>query len=120
MDDKIKLQVPAVIEKVTTLVDGGSKMVVVLPELNPEEMTILFALKGKSGYLGFAESQLKPEDLDVPEPGREFSTDKSPSQRLRAVIHVFWEQNTDKKKSFDDFYRDYIGKLVEQIKEKLN
>ncbi len=119
MSDKI-LQVPATIEKISTMVDGGNKITVTPPELTPEEMTILFTLKNKTGFMGYAERELQTEDFEIPEPGKEFSTDRSPSQRLRSVIYVYWEKNTNKSKTFDEFYRNYIDKIIEQIKEKLS
>lgn len=111
-------QTPATIQSVRTLVDGGNKLDIITRELNPEEMTELFKLKGKEGWFLFKENLIKEEDIKLPDIKVEKS-DKTPSQRLRAVLYRLWE-NTSQTKTADEFYKDYIDRLINSIKEKLN
>ena len=113
-----KFQVSSVIESVATRVDNTIKIVVSTQELNPEQSTILFTLKGKQGWLLFSENEMK--EIDVPkENAPEFKTDKSPSQRLRNTLYVYWETNTNKSKPFDTWYKDWIEGKIKEIKDYL-
>lgn len=112
-------QVPAIIQGVRTLVDGGTKLDVITRELKAEEMTALFELKGLEGWFIFKDNIINVDDIkDLPDVRVE-KTDKSPSERLRAVLYRLWE-TTNRSKTSDQFYKDYIDKLIEAIKEKLN
>lgn len=44
--------------------------------------------------------------------------DKTPSQRLRAVIYLLW-QKSDKKVDQDEYYEIIMENLIEQLKTKL-
>ena len=112
-------QVASTINSVRTLVDGGCKLDVITQELNPEELTELFKLKGKSGYFLFKESGILESDIkDLPDVVVE-RNDKTPSERLRAVIWVAWSQG-NKEKTADEFYKNYMDRIIQSIKEKLN
>ena len=112
-------QAQATVHKVSTLVDGGLKVEIMTRELQPEQMTAVFEQKGSEGWFLFKENSIKPEEIkDLPDVRVE-KTDKSPSERLRAVLYRLWE-TTSKTKTADQFYKEYIDKTIEAIKEKLN
>lgn len=113
----MKLTIPATIDKIATRVDNTISISVSTQELEPEGATALFSLKGKLGWLLFAESDIKEEDIPK-EPAPEFKTDKTPSQRLRAILWVYWEAQ-GKKGSFENFYRAWVEKKINEIKEVL-
>jgi len=105
-------------KSISTRADNTIKIVIGTQELSPEEATALFGLKGKLGWLLFSENVLT--ELSIPkEPAPEFKSDKSPSQRLRAVLYKFWELNTNKVKSFDTFYKEWVEKKIREVKELL-
>jgi len=111
-------QVPAVVQAVQTLVDGGSKLSVVTRELPPDEMTKVFTLKGKEGWMVFSESEV--EEIDIPEePVVEFKGDKTPAQRLRGVLYRYWESKTSQSTPFEMYYKTCMEKYIDSIKEKL-
>jgi len=115
----MKLTASAVIEKVATRVDNTLAISISTQELDPTEAATLFTLKGKQGYFLFAENQLS--EVDIPkEPAVEFKSDKSPSQRLRSVLYIYWKDNTNKAKTFDEFYKSWIEKKIQEIKDNLN
>lgn len=43
---------------------------------------------------------------------------KTPSQRLRAVMFVWWKQ-VESARTFDDFYLEHMEKMIDHIKSKL-
>lgn len=114
-----KFQTSSQIESVSTRADNTIKIVLGTQELSPEQATMLFSLKGRQGWMMFSENELNQEDIPQ-EPAPEFKTDKTPSQRLRAVLYKFWELNTNKVKQFDDFYKEWMEKKISEIKEHLN
>ena len=128
MTEKIKkIETPIVsiiveIAKLETMTDG-LKMIVYTNEVAPDEMATLMTLKGKQGNMLFAPAKYKfsDEDLkDLPEVEVE-KGEKHPSQRLRAVLFRLWEQrDPNKTKTSDEYYRDYMERLIDKIKEQLN
>jgi len=120
MEQKLTIQIPSYIHKIETTTDKGLKLTVYTQEISPETKKDLFELLDKLGWLVFATAKVEPEDLvNLPEIKPEFRDGKTPSQRLRAILFVYWEQNGSKG-NFDDFYKDYIEKIIENIKGKLN
>jgi hypothetical protein len=108
------------IQKIQTLVDGGNKLTILTQELEPDQMTELFKLTNKVGWFLFKEQAITEEDVkDLPEIKPEFKGEKTPSQRLRNIIFVYWEQQGGKG-NFDDFYKKQINKLIDKIKDLLN
>lgn len=110
------LQIPAVIHKVSTLVDGSVRITADTREMGAEQMANLFGLRNQEGWLLFAPSQFSkvPELPDVTPD----TTRKSPSQRLRACLFILWQQG-GKKENFEMFYLTEIEKIIESVKEKL-
>jgi hypothetical protein len=112
-------QTSAQIESVSTRADKTLKIVVGTQELNPEEKSALFGLMDKQGWFLFKENVI--DIVDVPkEQAPEFDNDKSPSQRLRAVLYVYWDTKTAKKQSFNSFYDSFVEKKIKEIKETLD
>ena len=113
-------QTIAAIQKIQTLVDGGNKVTMITPELNSEEMAILFSFSNKEGWFLFKDNKFEDKELpDLPDFKPEFKTDKTPGQRLRAVIYVLWEQN-GQQGDYDSFYKKTVEKFIEMVKTKLD
>ena len=69
------------------------------------------------------EREFSAEDVqDLPKVQFE-ENEKTPGQRLRGVIFVWWDQTGGKdredKKSFDQFYRETMEKLINWAKDHL-
>lgn len=110
--------IPAILDKITTLKDGGTKTTFDTQELDDEEISYLFSLRNKMGWLYFVADQV--DELEIPEdPPAEFKEDKTPSQRLRAVMYILWNQ-LGRHGDFTDFYRIRMNKIIEEVKDKLN
>lgn len=116
---KTTFQAPAAIQSFRTLVDGGNKLDVVTQELPPEEAVKLLALKGKVGWFVFAEQELTEQDIPDVKLDSEIGETKTPSQRLRNAIYVYWSENTDKKTDFNDYYKKQLEKFINVVKEQI-
>lgn len=119
----ILFQSPAQIMKLETLSDGGVRIVVDTQELNnSEDMAKLFSLKkGKKGFFVFKDVEIVETDIPDYDP-KKFEDDrqKTPSQRLRAVMYIYYTQVLNKEASgFDGYYRNWYEKQIEVWKEKL-
>ena len=111
-------QTSSIVESISTRADGTLKVVFGTQELTPEQATILFGLRGKQGWLLFSENSI--ETKDVPEEQAvEFKGDKSPSQRLRNTLYVYWENCTNKSKTFKTWYDEWYEKKINEVKDYL-
>jgi len=111
-------QIPATISKIATLSDSTIRIQADCQELPPEQMAQVFALKGKLGWLMLKENAFTAGDLPE-ENAPEFKDTKSPSQRLRDVLFVYWSTNTDKKMNFNAFWEMWIEKKIGEVKQTL-
>jgi len=111
-------QVPVIIEKIESMADRGWGLKLHTRELTPPEAGLLSSLKGKEVWAVMAEREILPEDIKVSKERVERG-EKTPSQRLRAVLFVLWEQ-TEKTSDFDTFYRQKVEQFIDKIKEKLD
>lgn len=111
-------QVPSIITKIQTLKDRCFKLSIECQELPKNEMAEVFNLADKTGWLVFAENELSKSNIPE-ENAPEFKNDKSPSRRLRDTLFVYWSECTDKKVDFDTYWKLWVNKKVEEIKNKL-
>jgi len=95
-----------IINKVTTLKDHSVKIELVTRELSPEQLAEIFFNVNKE--------ILK---IEIPDDSED---SKSPSQRLRSVLYIWWEQSgKEKYNTFPLFYSHKMEQFIDQIKEKL-
>ena len=89
--------------------------------INADRIARFTELKGKPSWLTINSHVIEAEDIiDLPpirpvEPG-----EKTPSQRLRAVLAVMFKQNNEGFKTVDEHYKYYIEKFINHIKGKLD
>ena len=116
------LQLPATIESIGSRKDGTYKLVVGTQELTDSQALAVVQLNRKLGWFVFKVNELQKSDLvDIPEITPEFKKDKSPSQRLRGVLYVLWEQKYKKtNQSFEGYYKMQMEKIIGWAKEKLD
>ena len=99
--------------------DKGIRVQVDTQELTPKDAADIMLLKGKVGWFIFADQPIQEEDVkDLPEVKVERG-EKTPSQRLRGVLFLLWNKNktTD---SFDEYYKNYLNRVIEKLKEQLD
>lgn len=98
----------------STKADGSLSIRFCTSELATDEKVALMELQNQ-----VIKVLLQPKDAE-PVGLKEFKNkfeDKTPSQRLRAVLFVLWKE-TDGTGEFDDFYRRRINSIIDKIKEK--
>ena len=111
-------QVPAVLTRCNSTVDGGLSLGVHTKELDPIEKVSIMEFHNKEGWLLFSPNPVA--DTDLPKEKAEVGA-KTPSQRLRSVLFVLWEQSTpDTRGDFEQFYSNRMEALIKKVKEKLN
>ena len=114
-------QVPSQVQNIRTLVDGSLKLDVITQELSGKQKTAIFNLHKKIGWFVFKEKQIKKEDLvDLPDFKPAFKGDRTPSQRERAVMWVYFEKNSGKPEDFDMWYKRIKERVIEGWKQKIN
>ena len=83
-----------------------------------DQLAELMSAIDKQYWIAFAEQPLRADDIDT-KAERVEKGEKSPSQRLRAVLYVYWEQKGGDG-DFESFYRSKMEGLIESIKGKLD
>jgi hypothetical protein len=110
-------KVPATLEGVSTLKDGGLSCRFHTQELSPEDKTKAFEFQQGYGWLLFQEQDYKQDELDLEEI-RKDTGGKSPSQRMRSVLYILYNQS-GQSVSFEVFYSNYMDTIIEQLKDKI-
>lgn len=114
-------QVPATITKISTRVDRTFKVEIITQELDLPNETALLALRLRTGWLLFKESEFKAVP-ELPALDRDVQP-KSPSQRLRAILFRIWENtplDDGPGKMFEQFYAEEMEKIIDAKKHILN
>jgi len=112
--DKLGFQVPAFLTGIRRLSDGGLGINFHTNELDDEEMIAINQYFQKFGWLMFRENEFTPEEIPVEDADFE---GKSASQRLRAVLFVWWKQKPEGE--FEEFYKKRMEKIISMVKNKL-
>lgn len=108
------ISTPLIITSIRAKKDGSIGFSGETPEYTKEEKIAFFDLQGV-----YVNALFEPEDSrDVVKVDTAIDG-KTPSQRLRSVMHVWWRQ-TGQTQDFELFYRTKMDKIIDQIKEKLN
>ena len=124
MDKRIPLQIPTYLNKYSSLNTGGLKIEFVTQEnVDAELLSNIISLKDKLGYLFFGVNQIEAVDLlNLPKIDKtKYMDGKTPSQRLRAVLFLLWQQ-TVKENGVDKekFYEEQMERIINWVKEKLD
>ena len=109
-------QVPAQIESVSTRKDRTIKLVVGTSELDPIEAAQIMMLNQSQGWFLFKEDEI--QSSEVPKENTDLEETKTPSQRLRAVIFVYWKEKGGNG-DFNTFYRRQMEKIINRVKGEL-
>lgn len=113
-----KVLLPAILNPLSRRKDKSVKLSFDSRELTPEETLSLLALEGGEGWLCFSPNQ---EEIEVPNTHVEIG-EKSPSERLRNVLFVWYKQETEEGKYvgiFDNFRKEKMESIINGVKSKL-
>ena len=89
-------------------------------EQSTDEFMEMDKLVGNHGIIYFSErSILTQQEMNELDKANIESEGKTKSQRLRNVLFRLWEQG-DKAKTFNVYYADWMDKVIEKLKSKLD
>lgn len=114
---KPQLELEVLIAGLMSKKDGSIKITLETRELPATTAAQLFGYRNREAWCVIAPSEAKEVVIPDEKPDPALGS-KTPAQRLRNVLYVFWEQRGSKG-NFDDFYKTQMEKLIEQVKEKL-
>lgn len=115
----MKIILPSQINPPRLRKDGSASISFDTRELTAEEIFTIMSLRHSEGWLCFAPNE---NELDIPEETAEVD-EKSASERLRAVLFVWYKQETEKGKFvglFETFKKEKMERIIETIKGKLD
>jgi len=113
----MKIQFPAQITKVETTADKGLRIKMVTPELSGADKTTLFNYGESQIWCALDETAI--DTMDVPDYVPDFKGEKSPSERMKAVLYLVGRKLktnlTDRQ-----FYEAEMEKIINHYKSKLD
>ena len=111
---------PSIVSTIRSLKDGSVSVCLETQELSPMKAGEIFSLRKKVVMAYFSEKETIPQkELDQVDSINPDLGGKTPSQRLRNVLYVAFEQNHEGYKDFDSYYRGVMEKIIEHYKSKL-
>lgn len=115
------IYLPAIIEGIRSRKDKTFTITLGTNELTPADAAAVFSLNQQFAFVAIKPDAFKTEEKDVIEnleSGYEDSS-KTPAQRLRGVLYVYWKQDPQGYDDFNDFYRNRIEAVIDHFKTKL-
>lgn len=113
--------IPAAIETISTRADGTIKIVIGTNEISPDKVSGLFSLRNKLGYVAVKEADFQPDEIgaltDIDEELKNLG--KTPSERMRNVLFILFNQSNEGFTDFNAFYRAKMEKFIESLKSKI-
>ena len=113
------IQCSAQIDGVTAKKDHTLSIKLGTQELSPDDTSKIFDHMGKQIWVAFAQTSLSREDLDIPEVVNDMDK-KTPSQRLRDRMAVYFKEKYNTFEGFDDWYKKALEKIGQGYLDKLN
>lgn len=114
-----RILLPAQIHPPSLRKDGSAKISFDTRELTAEEIFVIMSLRQTEGWLAFAPNV---DDVgEIPEESAHVD-EKSPSERLRNVMFVWYKQETEANRFvglFETFRKEKMEKIIEGVKSKL-
>ena len=109
------IQTQAIITSIRSKGDGSLGLNLSTPELKAEEKVEFIKLQNVN--LDILLSPLDEMEAPKYKIDKELEA-KTPSQRLRGVLYILFEQSGTSG-DFEDFYREKMNQIIEKLKEKL-
>ena len=109
------------VNKVSTLADGSLSINIHTQELNDETMTRIFNLRKTPGMVLISPDNITKAEIEAVNEYTstyEVSNNKTPSQRLRAVLYRVWEQG-NQDFDFPIWYESQMERIINKYKSTL-
>jgi len=112
---------PAQIEGLTSRKDKTIKVTFGTQELSPVDAAQIFQLNQRFCYIGIKEELFQQDDIDTIDSIKtDLESNKTPSQRLRGILYINYQQDSEGYKDFMTYYLGKMDKLCEHFKSKLD
>jgi hypothetical protein len=112
---------PAQIEGLTSRKDKTIKVTFGTQELAPSDLAQVFQLNQRFCYIAIKEELFQQEELETIESVKtDLESNKTPSQRLRGILYINYQQDNEGYKDFMTYYLGKMDKLCEHFKSKLD
>jgi len=112
---------PAQIEGLTSRKDKTIKVTFGTQELSPVDAAQVFQLNQRFCYIAIKEESFQQDELDnLDSIKTDLESNKTPSQRLRGILFINYQQNNEGYKDFSTYYIAKMEILCEHFKSKLD
>ena len=114
--------IPAILEGITSRSDKTIKLSFATQELSVGEAGTLFSFLQSMVYLGIKEELFSRQEEDAIQNLKADSAEyqsKTPSQRLRSVMFVSYQQSPEGYDTFTRYYEHKMEQLINHFKSKL-
>jgi len=111
--------IAAYVEGIRSRKDKTVALTIGTNELTPEKAGDLFSLNGKLITAYLSVNDIGMEDMEIVDSIEPDLPGKTPSQRLRNVLYVMWEQNSEGYTDHNLHYLYYMDKMINHYKSKL-
>jgi hypothetical protein len=114
------VKLPAIFSGVRSRKDRSYSLTFDSRELGGDDVAVLLGLQQSECWLIVAPSPDRLDQVEIPKYRPDAGVNqKTPSERLRAVLFVYFEQLGRPGGDFDTFYRQRLEYLIDQYKAKL-
>lgn len=117
------LFIPCAIESISTRKDKTLKIIIATQELNPRSMSnLLDQWSNGYGIMAFKKEEFNIEEKELLESiklNQEELNNKTPSQRLRAVLYILYTKNNEGFNDFTNYYLSKLEKIIKSITNKI-
>lgn len=112
---------PTQIEGISSRKDKTVKIMLGTQELSPEQAAQLFHLNQKFCYTAIKEELFTTTEADeINALKTDLDTEKTPSQRLRGILYVNYQQKAEGYKDFATYYQAKMEQICNHFKSKLD
>jgi len=102
------------------MADKSLRLQVDTQELSKEDKARVFDLHEELGWFMFSKADITEDDFkDLPEIKVEFN-EKTPSQRLRSRLYVYYEKTHINLNDFDSWYIKEMNKIGQHYLDKID
>lgn len=115
------ITIPAQIEAIASRKDKTIKLTIGTQELHPSQASELFALNQQFCYLALKPEYFTKEEMDsIEDLKTDLDSVKTPSQRLRGILFINYQQDSKGYKDFNTYYIAMMEKICEFYKSKID
>jgi len=109
----------AMVESITTRKDKSVKLVFGTQELSPSEAGLLFQYMNQLMSVYICPASIDNREIEQIDKLEPELNNRTQSQRIRNVLYLLHQNNTEGFKSFDEYYKAKTEFYIDHLKSKL-